>query len=51
MLLTGPAKSQKKRPVQAEERTGLCLLQECLQQRHISCHYLIMDQADCDHML
>ena len=30
---------------QADQRTGLCLLQERLWQRYISCHYLIIDQA------
>ena len=26
-------------------------LVERLRQRHLPCHYLLMDQADCDHML
>ena len=32
---------------QAELRTGLCLIQERLLQRHLSCHH----QVDCDPML
>ena len=32
-------------------KTGLCLLQERMQQIYICCVYLIMDEADCDPML
>ena len=33
---------------QTEQRTCLSLLEERLQQKYISCHYLIIDQATCD---
>ena len=35
---------------QAEQGVGLCLLQERLRQRYLACHYLLIDQADCDAM-
>ena len=36
---------------QAEQGVGICLLQKRIQQRYLTCHYLLMDQADCDPML
>ena len=36
---------------EAGQTISFCLLQERLQQRHLTCHYLLMDQADCDPML
>ena len=36
---------------QAEQGVGLCLLQERLWQGYLTCHYLLMDQADCDPIL
>ena len=36
---------------QAAQGASLCLLQEGFRQRHLPCHYLLMDQADCDPML
>ena len=36
---------------QAEQRVGLRLLQERFRQGHLSCHHLLLDQADSDPML
>ena len=36
---------------QAEQGVGLCLLQERFRQRYLACHYLLMDQTNCDPML
>ena len=35
----------------AEQGVGLCLVQERFQQRYLTCHYLLMDQADGDPIL
>ena len=34
-----------------DRTSDLCLLQERLRQRHLPCHYLLMDQTNCDPML
>ena len=36
---------------QAEQRVGLCLFQERFRQGHLTCHYLLLDQTNCDPML
>ena len=36
---------------QADSGVGLCLLQERFRQRHLTCHYLLLDQTDRDPML
>ena len=36
---------------QAEQRVSLCLLQERLQEGHLTCHHLLLDQTNCDPML
>ena len=36
---------------QAKQGSGLCFLQQRLWKSYFSCHYLIIDQADCDAML
>ena len=36
---------------QAEQGVSLCLLQKWFRQRHLTCHHLLMDQANCDPML
>ena len=36
---------------QAKQRAGLSLLQERLWQRYLLCHYLFMDQTDCNPLL
>ena len=36
---------------QTEQGVGLCLPLETFLTRHLTCHYLLMDQAYCDPML
>ena len=37
--------------LKAEQGVSLCFLQERFRQGHLPCHYLLMDQANCDPVL